>query len=128
MGLIIVVLAMLAVAAGAHRAWRRRRAGGSADIPAVVVGWAARLLSVDRAEWGQAMLGELSSTGIPPDGDTRWVAPWPRSACPAVTGVVGGSWPRSSGPRSPVPGVLLYMSVTTAVLGAAGAVVARRRS
>jgi hypothetical protein len=53
------VLAVLAVAAAAHKAWRRRRAGDSADLPAAIVGWAARLLSTDRAEWGQAMLGEL---------------------------------------------------------------------
>src|SRR6185503_17574834 len=54
MGLIIIALMVLAVAAGVYRAWRIRRAGGSADIPAALVGWAARLLSVDRAEWGQA--------------------------------------------------------------------------
>jgi hypothetical protein len=68
MGLIILALMVLAGAAGAYRAWRRRRTGASADIPAAVVGWAARLLSVDRAEWGQAMLGELGQYR----GSARW--------------------------------------------------------
>jgi len=59
---------VLAVAAGVYRAWHKRRTGGTADIPAAVVGWAARLLSVDRAEWGQAMLGELGQY----QGFARW--------------------------------------------------------
>jgi hypothetical protein len=67
MGLIILGLVVFAVAAGVYRAWRRRR-GAGADIPAAVVGWAARLLSVDRAEWGQAMLGELGQY----KGSARW--------------------------------------------------------
>jgi len=33
-------------------------AGGS-DAPARLLGWATGLLDADRAEWGQAMLGEL---------------------------------------------------------------------
>lgn len=67
MGLIILALVVLAVAAGVGRAWRQRRTG-SGDIPAVVAGWAARLLSTDRAEWGQAMVGELGQY----KGAARW--------------------------------------------------------
>jgi len=67
MGLIILALVVLAVAASVYRVWRRRGSGGG-DIPAAVVGWAAQLLSVDRAEWGQAMLGELGQY----QGSARW--------------------------------------------------------
>jgi hypothetical protein len=68
MGLIILALIVLAVTAGVYRAGRKRRTGGGADIPAAVVGWAARLLSIDRAQWGQAMLGELGQY----QGFARW--------------------------------------------------------
>jgi len=67
MGLIILGLAAIAAAAGAYRAWRRGR-NGSTDIPTAIVEWAARLLSADRAEWGQAMLGELGQY----TGAARW--------------------------------------------------------
>src|SRR5258708_902240 len=33
--------------------------GPSEDIPALLLRWAVGLLSAERAEWGQAMLGEL---------------------------------------------------------------------
>jgi len=33
--------------------------GPSSDVPTVLLNWAAGLLSEERAEWGQAMLGEL---------------------------------------------------------------------
>jgi hypothetical protein len=69
MSLIILALVVLAVAAVAYRT-RRRSAG--IDTPAAVVGWAARLLSVDRAEWGQAMLGELPQY----KGFARWRYAW----------------------------------------------------
>jgi hypothetical protein len=67
MGLIIVAVVVVAAAAGVYRVWHRRR-GGSTDIPAAIVAWAARLLSVDRADWGQAMLGELGQY----QGSARW--------------------------------------------------------
>src|SRR5271156_622912 len=35
--------------------------GPSSDVPAVLLNWAAGLLSDERAEWGQAMRGELVS-------------------------------------------------------------------
>src|SRR5689334_16304814 len=43
---------------------RRRQAAaagvaGGSDAPARLLGWATGLLAADRAEWGQAMLGEL---------------------------------------------------------------------
>jgi len=63
MGLIILGL----VAFGAYRVWRRGR-NGSTDVPTAIVEWAARLLSADRAEWGQAMLGELGQY----KGAARW--------------------------------------------------------
>ncbi len=67
MGLTILGLIAIAATAGAYRAWRRGRNDGT-DIPATIVEWAARLLSTDRAEWGQAMLGELGQY----KGAARW--------------------------------------------------------
>ncbi len=57
MGLFVLGLLVLVAVAVGYPVWHRRDRG--ADMPAVVVGWAARLISVDRAEWGRAMLGEL---------------------------------------------------------------------
>jgi hypothetical protein len=114
MGLIILALVVLAVAAGVYRS-RRRRGSASADIPAAVVGWAARLLSVDRAEWGQAMLGELgqykgfarwryalgcavAAIGLPRRGRSgRWVMASVLVASIASAGLVGYGFARYPG-------------------------------
>jgi hypothetical protein len=115
MGLIIVALIVLAVAAGVYRARRERGTGGGADIPAAVVGWAARLLSVDRAQWGQAMLGELgqyegfarwryalgcavAAIGLPRRGRSgRWVMAYVLVASIASAGLVGYGFARYPG-------------------------------
>jgi hypothetical protein len=114
MGLIIFALVVLAVAAGIYRAWRRG-SSGRADIPALIVGWAARLLSVDRAEWGQAMLGELgqykgfarwrfalgcavAAIGLPRRGRSgRWVMASVLVASIASAGLVGYGFVRYPG-------------------------------
>jgi hypothetical protein len=69
MSLIIVGSLVLAIAAGAYGALRQRRMHvGRADVPAAIVGWATGLLATDRAEWGQAMEGELGQY----HGPARW--------------------------------------------------------
>jgi len=66
---IIVGLLGLAIAAGAYGALHQHRMhGGRVDVPAAIVGWASRLLATDRAEWGQAMAGELGQY----HGAARW--------------------------------------------------------
>jgi hypothetical protein len=79
--------------------------GGRVDIPAVVVEWAARLLAVDRAEWGQAMLGELEQY----KGSARW-----RFALGCATAVVG--LPRRSGNGRWVIASVLVASIASAGL------------
>jgi hypothetical protein len=80
--------------------WRRRGAAPAArpdggDGPARLLGWATGLLAAGRAEWGQAMLGELDSVA---GRALRWrfaagcvagvlvVPPWGRAA--AVAGAL----------------------------------------
>ena len=112
MGLFIFALVVLAVSTGGYRAWRR---GAGADIPAAVVEWAARLLSGDRAEWGQAMLGELgqyqgfarsrfalgcavAALGLPRrDRSGRWVMVSVPGAAVASAGLVGYGFARYPG-------------------------------
>src|SRR5215813_7759849 len=58
------VVVVLVAGAAAALIWRRRQAAAPVpadrdDAPARLLGWATGLLSADRAEWGQAMLGEL---------------------------------------------------------------------
>jgi len=66
---IIVALLVFAFAAAAYGAIRRHRVhGGRVDGPAAIVGWTARFLATDRAEWGQAMVGELDQY----HGPARW--------------------------------------------------------
>jgi hypothetical protein len=79
--------------------------GGRLDLPAVVVEWAARLLSVDRAEWGQAMLGELEQY----KGLARW-----RFALGCAAAVVG--LPRRSGNGRWVSASVLVASIASAGL------------
>src|SRR4051794_30643304 len=104
MGLIILALIVLAVAAGAYRARRLRSA--NADIPGAIVGWAAGLLSVDRAEWGQAMLGELGQY----TGGARW-----RYALGCAVAAIGL-------PRRSRGGRLVLASVLVASIASAGLV------
>jgi len=104
MGLIILALIVLAVAAGAYRARRLRSA--NADIPGAIVGWAAGLLSVDRAEWGQAMLGELGQY----TGGARW-----RYAPGCAVAAIGL-------PRRSRGGRLVLASVLVASIASAGLV------
>jgi hypothetical protein len=104
MGLIILAVVVLAVAAGFYRAWRQR-AGD--DVPAAVVGWAARLLSADRAEWGQAMAGEL--------GQYRGLARW-RFALGCVLAVIGLPH-RGRGGRSVVTAVLVASIASAGLVG-----------
>jgi len=99
--LMILALVVLAVAAGVYRTWR-----GRADIPAAAVGWAARLLSADRADWGQAMLGELGQY----KGAARW-----RFALGCVVAAIG--LPRRAG-----SGRWAVASVLVASLAGAGLV------
>jgi len=114
MGLIILTVVVLAVVAGVYRAGRRGR-GAGADIPAAVVVWAARLLAADRAEWGQAMLGELgqytgaarwryalgcavAAIGLPRRGrGGRWVMASVLTASIASAGLVGYGFARYPG-------------------------------
>jgi hypothetical protein len=104
--LIILALVVLAAAAGGYRAWRQRRTDrGGADIPAAVVGWAARLLSADRAEWGQAMVGELGQY----KGAARW-----RFALGCVVAVIG--LPRRDGSGRWVVASVLIASIASAGL------------
>jgi hypothetical protein len=106
MSSIILALVVLAVAAGAYRAWRRRPTGGAAaDIPTVVVGWAAGLLSVGRAEWGQAMVGELGQY----EGAARW-----RFALGCAVAAFG--LPRRGGSRRWVVASVLVASIASAGL------------
>jgi hypothetical protein len=90
---VVVLLAGIAVALLLRR--RQAAAAGVADGddgPARLLGWAAGLLAADRAEWGQAMLGELDRL----DGRARrWrfaagcsaaamvLPPWGRAAAAA---------------------------------------------
>ncbi len=114
MGLVILALVVLAVAAGVYRMWRRRRSGNG-DLPAAVVGWVARLLSTDRAEWGRAMVGELAqyqgaarwqfalgcvvaAIGLPRrDSSGRWVVASVLVASIASSGLVGYAFVRVPG-------------------------------
>ena len=62
MFVVVVLLAGIAVALLLRLRRRQAAAAGVADgddAPARLLGWAAGLLAADRAEWGQAMLGEL---------------------------------------------------------------------
>ena len=79
--------------------------GGRLDVPAALVEWAARLLSVDRAEWGQAMLGELEQY----KGAARW-----RFALGCAAAVVG--LPRRSGNGRWVIASVLVASIASAGL------------
>jgi hypothetical protein len=137
MGLIILASVVLAVAAGVGPAWRRRRTG-SGDLPAVVVGWGARLLSTDRAEWGQAMVGELgqyqgvarwrfalgcvvAAVGLPRrDGSGRWVVASVLVASIASAGLVGYGFVRYPGM---VTGAGTWLALTTFAVVLAGFVV-----
>jgi hypothetical protein len=132
MGLIIFALVVLAVASGVYRAWRQRRTGNG-DIPAAVMGWAARLLSTDRAEWGQAMVGELgqyrgaarwrftlgcvvAAAGLPRrDGNGRWVVASVLVASIAGAGLVGYGFVRYPGMVTGA-GTLLALATFAAVL------------
>jgi hypothetical protein len=65
MGAVFVIALVLLVAGrvtpGAVRGLRAMRAGAGGDRAAVVLSLAIRGLPPDRADWGQAMLGELSA-------------------------------------------------------------------
>ncbi len=101
------VLMMCPVGIAVALLWRYARAvpaGPAAreDVPARLLRWAAGLLSADRAEWGQAMLGEL---GHIEDRGRRWrfavgcagaallLPPWGRAAAAvwALTAVAAGA-------------------------------------
>jgi hypothetical protein len=137
MGLIILGLVAIAAAAGAYRSWRRGR-NGSTDIPTAIVEWAARLLSADRAEWGQAMLGELgkykgaarwryalgcalAAIGLPRRGrGGRWVMASVLVASIASAGLVGYGFTRYPGI---VTGVRTWLALATFAALLAGFVV-----
>jgi len=92
---VVVLLAGITVALLLRLRRRQAAAAGVADGddgPARLLGWAAGLLAADRAEWGQAMLGELDRL----DGrGRRWrfaagcsaatmvLPPWGRAAAAA---------------------------------------------
>ncbi|MGA8114913.1 MAG: hypothetical protein WCA46_14705 [Actinocatenispora sp.] len=116
MGPLIAAFIVLAAAVGFLRSRRQRRGRDArVDAPAVVVEWAAGLLSVDRAEWGQAMVGELeqyqgsarwrfalgcvvAALGLPRRGrDGQWVVVPVLAAAAASAGLVGYGFLRYPG-------------------------------
>ena len=134
MGLIISGLALLAVAAGVGRVWRRRYSGGG-GVPGVVVGWAARLLAADRAEWGQAMVGELEeckgagrwrfalgcvlAAVVLPRREVggRWVVAWVVVASMASAGLVGCGFVRYPGMVTGTGGWLALATFAVVLVG-----------
>jgi hypothetical protein len=61
MGALVAVLIFGSLAIGSLVVLRRRATGATnqMDAPAVLLTWAIGFLAADRAEWGQAMVGEL---------------------------------------------------------------------
>jgi hypothetical protein len=107
---IILGMLVLAVAVGVYGALRQHRMNdGRADVPAAIVGWATRLLPTDRAEWGQAMVGELEQYhGLP-----RW-----RYALGCAVAALG--LPSRGGSGRRVVMSVLVAAITSAALVAYG--------
>jgi hypothetical protein len=67
---VVLILGSLAVAMLVLQRRRRRRSAASAmDAPARLLAWAIGFLGADRADWGQAMAGELEQLRQRPE---RW--------------------------------------------------------
>jgi hypothetical protein len=71
MGTLVAVLILGSLVIGSVVVLRRRATGATnpADGPAVLLDWAIGFLAADRAEWGQAMRGELERLE---QRSTRW--------------------------------------------------------
>jgi hypothetical protein len=104
---VILGLLVFAVAAGAYGVLRQHRLNdGRPDVAAAIVGWATRLVPIDRAEWGQAMVGELEQY----HGLARW-----RYALGCAVAALGL-------PRRAASGRWVVISVLVAVIACAALV------
>ena len=144
---LIIVLLLGAGVWRLTRAGRRVMPGAPAvrdDVPARLLGWAVGLLAAERAEWGQAMTGELDQI----DGRAeRWrfaagcvsaallLPPWGRAGAAVVAFIAGTAgcaglfgyaiirYPGSDG------GIWVFLAVFLAILAGyilTGSVLARR--